>query len=233
MNKVWGLFGPVMGLSAVLVRSSAAAWSTPTCSAPAGARSSPSTCRSAWPRSRSRRSSSPASARSTRLDLGGVALAGAGTLMLVYPLVQGRELGWPAWVCVMLAGSLPALALFAAHQLRRKRAGAPTLVEPSVFAKRSYVSGIAFAVFFFGALGGIMLTLGILLQVGLGYSPIGAALTMAPWAFGAILGSGLGGAMMHKLGRTILHASSAWSGRSRARASSSTPRRPRRSSRSA
>jgi len=75
----------------------------------------------------------------------------------------------------------------------------------AVMTKRSYVSGIAFTAFFFGAMGGIMLTLGILLQVGLGYSPIGAALTMAPWAFGAILGSGFGGAMMHKLGRTLPH----------------------------
>jgi MFS family permease len=146
----------------------------------------------------------PAAARTTRLDLTGVALAGVGTLMLVYPLVQGRELGWPLWTKLLLAGSLPVLTLFAAHQVRRKRAGAAPLVEPSVFAKRSYVSGIVFAVFFFGALGGVMLSIGILLQVGLGYSPIHAALTMTPWALGGIFGSAFGGAMMHKLGRTIL-----------------------------
>ena len=208
MNKVWGLFGPVMGLSAVLgpivggglldadvlgsgwraifavnLPIGVAAFAIAAKFVPAVA----------------------PSARSTRLDFGGAGIAATGMLMLVYPLVQGRELGWPAWVCVMLAASLPVLGLFAVHQLRRKRAGAPTLVEPAVFARRSYVAGIAFSVFFFGAMGGIMLTLGILLQVGLGYSPIGAALTMAPWAFGAILGSGFGGAMMHKLGRTILH----------------------------
>ena len=74
-----------------------------------------------------------------------------------------------------------------------------------MFAKRSYVAGVAFAVFFFGAMGGIMLTTGVLLQLGLGYSPIHAALTMAPWALGAIFGSAFGGINMHKLGRTILH----------------------------
>ena len=74
-----------------------------------------------------------------------------------------------------------------------------------MFAKRSYVSGVAFALFFFGSMGGVMLSTGILLQVGLGYSPIHAALTMAPWAMGAIAGSAFGGMFMHKLGRTILH----------------------------
>ena len=64
------------------------------------------------------------------------------------------------------------------------------------------MSAIAFAVFFFGALGGVMLSIGILLQLGLGYSPIHAALTMTPWALGGIFGSAFGGAFMQKLGRT-------------------------------
>jgi MFS family permease len=145
-------------------------------------------------------------ARSRRLDLVGMALAAAGTLMLVYPLVQGRELGWPIWTLVLLAGSVPVLAAFARHQARRKRAGATPLVEPSVFANRAYVSGVAFALVFLGAMGGIMLTLTVVLQAGLGYTPIEASLTSAPFALGGFAGSGFGGAMMHKLGRNILHA---------------------------
>jgi EmrB/QacA subfamily drug resistance transporter len=207
MGKVWGLFGPVMGLSAVigpivggtLVDADlfGTGWRAIfAVNLPIGVAAAVIAARYV--------PSKPGAAGSTRLDLPGVALAGVGTLMLVYPLVQGRELGWPIWTRLLLAGSLPVLALFAAYQVRRKRAGGTPLVEPSVFAKRSYVSGIAFAVFFFGAMGGVMLSIGILLQVGLGYSPIHAALTMTPWALGAIFGSGFGGAFMHKLGRTIL-----------------------------
>jgi EmrB/QacA subfamily drug resistance transporter len=207
MGKAWGVFGPVMGLSAVigpivggtLVDADlfGSGWrSIFAVNVPIGAAAALIAARYI--------PSAPAASRSTRLDLAGVALAGVGTLMLVYPLVQGRELGWPLWTKLLLAGSLPVLALFAAYQVRRKRAGAAPLVEPSVFAKRSYVSGIAFAVFFFGALGGVMLSIGILLQVGLGYSPIHAALTMTPWALGGIFGSAFGGAYMHKLGRTVL-----------------------------
>src|SRR4029453_14593574 len=87
---------------------------------------------------------------------------------------------------------------------RRKRAGKATLVEPSVFRNRSYVSGVVFAVVFFGAVAGAFV-LGMFLQIGLGFSPIHASLTMAPWAFGAMIGAAFGGALMARLGRTLLH----------------------------
>jgi EmrB/QacA subfamily drug resistance transporter len=144
------------------------------------------------------------SARSRRLDVGSVALAAIGAFMLVYPLVQGRELGWPLWTKLLMAGALPVLAAFGYRQVRRRRAGAAPLVEPSIFAKRSYVSGVVFALVFLGAMGGIVLTLGVLLQVGLGYTPIHSALTTAPFALGGFVGSAAGAMAMHKLGRTIL-----------------------------
>ncbi|MFD1543085.1 MFS transporter [Nonomuraea guangzhouensis] len=147
----------------------------------------------------------PASARSTRLDLGGSVLAGAGMLLLIYPLVQGRELGWPGWSLVMMAASVPVLGAFGLHQLRRKRAGATTLVEPGIFRRRSYTSGIAFVIVFFGAVCGFGLAIGMFLQLGLGHTALHASLTMATWAVGAFLGTAFAGARMAVLGRRILH----------------------------
>jgi EmrB/QacA subfamily drug resistance transporter len=144
--------------------------------------------------------------RSARLDGVGVALAATAAFMLVYPLVQGRDLGWPAWTLLMLAGSIPVLAAFGAHQVRRKRSGAAPLVEPSVFAKRGFTSGLGFAVVFCSAMGGAALTLTVLLQVGLGYTPLHASLTTAPWGVGAFAGSAVAGVTMVRLGRRILHA---------------------------
>jgi EmrB/QacA subfamily drug resistance transporter len=145
-------------------------------------------------------------ATTKRFDLAGVGIAAIGAFMLVYPLVQGRELGWPDWTKAMLATSIPVLAAFGAYQVRRKRSGATPLIETSVFRTRSYVSGIGFAVVFLGAMGGVTLTLGVLLQVGLGYSPIHASLTTAPFALGGFIGSAAGGMLMHKVGRTIMQA---------------------------
>jgi EmrB/QacA subfamily drug resistance transporter len=146
------------------------------------------------------------SATSRRLDLASIGLAAVGAFMLVYPLVQGRELGWPAWTLAVLAAAVPVVAALAHRQVRRHRAGATPLVEPGIFAKRSYVSGIAFALVFLSALGGITLTLGVFLQAGLGYSPMHAALTTAPFALGGFVGSGLGSTLMGKVGRTIVQA---------------------------
>jgi EmrB/QacA subfamily drug resistance transporter len=148
----------------------------------------------------------PSGQRSRRLDVAGMALAAVGAVMLVYPLVQGRELGWPVWSLVMLAASIPVLVAFARHQARRKRSGDATLIEPSIFRNRSYVSGAAFAMVFLGAMGGLMLALTVLLQFGLGYSPIEASLTSAPYALGGFVGSAVGGMTMAKLGRTVLQA---------------------------
>src|SRR5262249_61095514 len=40
-----------------------------------------------------------------RLDPVGMVLAITGVLMLVYPLTEGRSLGWPAWTFLLMAGS--------------------------------------------------------------------------------------------------------------------------------
>jgi hypothetical protein len=131
-------------------------------------------------------------------------IAGAGMGLLVYPLVQGREQGWPGWILAMLGSSVAVLAVFVWHQLRRTAAGKTPLVELSVFARRSYSSGVLFVVVFFIAIIGFSLTLGFLLQLGLGYSPIGASVAMATWAVGAFVGSAFG-AMLPQLGRRVLH----------------------------
>ena len=144
-------------------------------------------------------------AQRTRLDLTGTLLAGAGMFLLVFPLVQGRQLGWPAWTFVMLACSLPVFAVFGVLQLRRKRSGRSPLVELGVFAKRSYTSGTLFVLVFFGTVVGFALAVGMLLQIGLGYTPMHASLTTAVWAVGAFLGTGLSAGLTPRLGRAVLH----------------------------
>ena len=143
-------------------------------------------------------------AAGARLDWISVALSAAGTVLLILPLVQGHELHWPAWTVVSLVASVPVFAIFARRQSRLARTGRSPLVEPSLAGKRSYVAGVGFATIFFAAMGA-MFTVGMMLQIGLGYSAIGASVMMAPWAFGALVGSAVSGVLMAKLGRTLLH----------------------------
>ncbi|MEV6521720.1 MFS transporter [Longispora sp. NPDC051575] len=141
-------------------------------------------------------------ARGHRLDWRGAAVAGTGMFLLTFPLVQGRELDWPLWTVAMLVAAVPVLGLFARQQMR---ATDTKLIELSVFAKRSYTSGVAFVLVFFGAICGFALTVGMLLQLGVGQSATRASLTMAGWAVGAFVGSGLSGGLVARLGRTVLH----------------------------
>jgi len=143
--------------------------------------------------------------RTVRLDIAGALTAGTGMVLLVYPLTQGREKGWPGWLLAMLVAAVVVLGCFVAQQLRRRRTGRAVLVELSVFARRSYVSGVLFVIVFFGSIVGFSLCTGLFLQLGMGYSPMRASLTMSAWAVGAFLGSGFSAAMMARLGRRILH----------------------------
>lgn len=144
-------------------------------------------------------------ARARRLDTVGALLAATGMFLLVFPLMQGREQGWPVWTWLMLAASVAVLGVFGAYQRRRRLSGRTPLVELSVFAKRSYASGALFVLVFFGAIVGFSLAVGLFLQLGLGHSPVRASLTMSAWAIGAFLGSGFSAGAMAKLGRRILH----------------------------
>jgi MFS family permease len=141
-----------------------------------------------------------------RLDLRGMALAGTGMFLLVFPLAQGRDLAWPGWIFAMLGASVPVLAGFGWYQAGRKRAGAAPLVEPGIFGRRAYTSGVLFSVVFVASMGGIVLIFNVLLQAGLGFTPWHSALTTAPWAAGAFVGSAVGGMTMQKLGRKVLQA---------------------------
>ncbi len=142
---------------------------------------------------------------SKSLDVLGMLLAGAGMFLLVFPLVLGREIGWPAWTMVMLGASVPVLALFTWYQISRKAEGKVPLVQLTMFAKRSYSSGVLFVIVFFGAIVGFSLAVGVFLQMGLGYSAMKASLTMAGWAVGAFIGSAVSAMTMAKQGRRILH----------------------------
>jgi EmrB/QacA subfamily drug resistance transporter len=145
-------------------------------------------------------------ARRGRLDLPGAVLAGVAMFGLVFPLAQGHELGWPGWLFGMLAAAVLLLAGFGCYQVRRQRAGRDPLIEPSVFRHGPFRAGIVFSVVFTGSLGGIVMIFNVFLQNGLGFTPWHSAVTTAPWAAGAFIGSAVGGMTMPRLGRKVLHA---------------------------
>ncbi|HEV2633979.1 MAG TPA: MFS transporter [Actinocrinis sp.] len=141
------------------------------------------------------------------LDVLGMLLSGAGMLLLVYPLIQGREDNWPAYMYVLMGASVPVFAAFGLQQRARQRQNRTPLVTPSLFAKRAFTGGLFFGVFFFSGMGALFLVLMLHVQLALGYTSLHAGLTGLPFSLGAAIGAGLGGGLLApRYGRKVLMA---------------------------
>ncbi len=138
-----------------------------------------------------------------RLDTGGMIIVGLALTAIIYPLIQGRTAGWPAWTFVMLGAG--ALLLGAFVMWERRHHGDP-LIEPALLANRTYTSGILVALAFFGAFSGVLLCVSLFVQLGEGFSPIHAGLTLTAMVVGMIVGMGASFALVARLGRHLLHA---------------------------
>ena len=147
----------------------------------------------------------PASTPDARLDLPSVALAAAGGFALVYPLIEGRQDGWPAWSFAMLAAGVAIVAAFGIRQSSRVRRGHTPLIVPTIFKRRGYVAGLLVALGFLGGMGGITLALNVMYQAGLGFSPLDSALAAVAVPVLAIGGSITSSILLPKLGRTTMH----------------------------
>jgi EmrB/QacA subfamily drug resistance transporter len=117
------------------------------------------------------------SERALRIDLTGTLLGMAAIGLLVFPLIQGHELGWPVWAYAMLIAAVPVLALFAWSQRRKARAGGSPLVIPALFEHRSFSVGLSINLLVFAVIGCFALTFTLLLQLGHGFSAIHTVLT--------------------------------------------------------
>lgn len=137
-----------------------------------------------------------------RLDTGGMIIVGLALTAIIYPLIQGRTAGWPAWTFVMLGAG--ALLLGAFVMWERRHHGDP-LIEPALLANRTYTSGILVALAFFGAFSGVLLCVSLFVQLGEGFSPIHAGLTLTAMVVGMIVGMGASFALVARLGRHLLH----------------------------
>jgi EmrB/QacA subfamily drug resistance transporter len=137
-----------------------------------------------------------------KLDLGGVLLVGLALVAIIYPLIQGRSEGWPAWCFAMLAAGAVLLFVFLRYERRR---GHDPLIEPTLLTNRTYLSGIAVSLALFGAFGGLLLCISLYGQLGEGWSAIHAGLTLTPMVVGMILGMIGSNAAVSRLGRHLLH----------------------------
>lgn len=123
-----------------------------------------------------------------RLDLGGVALLSAALGLLVYPLVEGRERGWPMWTYLMLAISFFLFVLFIRFEKQLARQGGSPLIDVALFRERDFSIGITVTLGFY-LTSAFFLTYAVYIQNGLHGSAWQAGLATLPFTIGYFCGS--------------------------------------------
>lgn len=144
------------------------------------------------------------SPRPPSVDPGGVLLATGAVFALLFPIVQGRSLGWPVWGWALLATGVALAAAVVLLGRRREAAGRAALLPTRLFRDRGFASGVVVQAAFQGAMNAVTVILLIYVQAGLGFSALGAGLTLLPFSLGAFAGVAAAVPLTPRLGRWLL-----------------------------
>lgn len=139
-----------------------------------------------------------------RLDLTGALLLTASLLSLAFPLVQGREAGWPAWSFILLACFPVCLTLFIIYERKILENGKSPLLSPSLFRDRSFSLGISLILVFYAIASALFFTLAVMLQQGFGYSALTSGFTYLPLGVGFFFASLASPKLVSKFGLSVL-----------------------------
>lgn len=135
-----------------------------------------------------------------RVDKPGALLVTMGAGALVLPLALGREAGWPWWTWAGFAVAVAALG----HFVRTLPHRPDPLIHPAVLRDRSARRGTLLVFVFNTGVPSFTYLLFLHLQSAVGYSALAAALTSAPFAAAAVVGSRAAPALTRRHGPKVL-----------------------------
>ncbi|MBO0514364.1 MFS transporter [Streptomyces beijiangensis] len=143
--------------------------------------------------------------RTVAVDTVGAALVAVSCGLLVLPLNQGQEAGWPLWTWLCMVASVAGFAAFAVQQRRTAARGREPLVTPALLRKPAFTVGLGGIALFFGGLVGSQLVLTLFLQIGQHFTAGEAGLGNLPLAVGTAIGGAVSGAFLaERIGRAVL-----------------------------
>jgi EmrB/QacA subfamily drug resistance transporter len=126
-------------------------------------------------------------------DCVGIGIFGLGTVLLVFPLIEGRSYGWPSWAFVMVAAAVVVTGLFYLWERRQEKTGRSELLSAQLLRNSNFLLGACIATLFFSGIPGFFLVLAIFLQSGFGFTPILSGLATIPFSLGVLVVSALSG----------------------------------------
>jgi len=129
----------------------------------------------------------PRSDRNPSLDVIGVLGISSALAAALIPLTLGDSVGWPWWTWVLLTLSVPLMVVALRYERVLARRGGSPLVDLSLFRSRAFSAGLGIAVAFMAFFTSSMFVLSLLLQEGLGLTPLRAGLCFGPFSIVAII----------------------------------------------
>jgi len=128
----------------------------------------------------------------------------AGSLVaVVYPLLEGRQLGWPAWVWLLLGAGVAGVITVGALERRRGQRVAP-LLRPGLLRIPAFAAGLGIQLAFAAGMQGFFLAFALWLQAGEQFSPLKAGLTAVAFSVGSFIGAPVAVPLAQRYGRRIL-----------------------------
>ncbi|MFJ4208706.1 MFS transporter [Paenarthrobacter sp. NPDC089675] len=116
----------------------------------------------------------------SRFDLTGVGLLTLSLALILFPLVVGRAAGWPWWASALLILALPTIAATLWWERRVERTGQAPILPLELFREKAFNLGLGISVVLFSAFFSFVFCLTLVLQNGLGLTPLMAGLTFGP-----------------------------------------------------
>lgn len=142
--------------------------------------------------------------RTGSFDVSGLVLGSLALLGLIYPLIRGRELGWPLWSLVLLGSSFLLLYVFVKNQQAKMKRGVPVLIDFNLFRYADFRIGLFIALFYFIAQDSYFLITGLMLQDGLHVSSSETGLLFVFQGLGYVLGAVGSQVFIRKYGKKVI-----------------------------
>jgi EmrB/QacA subfamily drug resistance transporter len=122
-----------------------------------------------------------------RPNLPGALLLAASLLAIVYPLLEGRQLGWPGWVWAVFAAGLAGLAALGVIEARHGGRRFAPLLRARLLRIPAFAAGQGIQLAFSVGMQGFFLMFALWLQIGEQFSPLKAGLTAVAFSVGSFL----------------------------------------------
>ncbi|HEX6453294.1 MAG TPA: MFS transporter [Trebonia sp.] len=139
-----------------------------------------------------------------RFDIVGAVGIPIGLALILVPLTVGRDLGWPWWTWMSFAAAIAVLTAVMRWEHRLAAAGAAPVFDPGLFREPAFAWGLGLSVAIFGSFFSFVFTLALLLQDGIGLTPLGAGLSFAPLGIAFAVASILARGFVARFGARVI-----------------------------